>query len=151
TWKSITADLPAEGPVHVIRESSRNKDLLFVGTEFAVFASLDGGGRWHRLRGGLPTVAMHDLVIHPRERELVIGTHGRSIFVMDVSPLEELAAKVAAAPAHLFDVRPVVAFKPREAEAPKPGKYVASNPAYGAVVWYYLKAAPAQPATLTVL
>src|SRR5262249_57868269 len=77
TWQSIAANLPADGPVHVIRESSRNRDLLFVGTEFALFASLDGGGSWHRIKAGLPTVAMHDLVIHPRDRELVIGTHGR--------------------------------------------------------------------------
>ncbi len=151
TWKPITANLPAEGSVHVIRESARNKDLLFVGTEFALFASLDGGGSWHRLRGGLPTVAIHDLVIHPRKRELVIGTHGRSVYVMDVAPLEGLTPKVLAQATELFEVRPAVAFKPRAVAKPGEGKFVAPNPPYGAVVWYYLKTPPAQAATLTVL
>jgi photosystem II stability/assembly factor-like uncharacterized protein len=150
TWLPIVGNLPEGGSVHVIRESSRNKDLLFVGTEFALFATLDGGGTWHRLKGGLPTAAMHDVVIHPRDRELVIGTHGRSIYVMDIAPLEELTAKTLAAPVHLFDLRPTVAFKVKQAEAAAPGKFVAPNPPYGAVVWYHLKAAPAQPATLTV-
>jgi photosystem II stability/assembly factor-like uncharacterized protein len=150
TWQPIAGNLPADGPIHVIRASSRNKDLLFVGTEFALFATLDGGGTWHRLRGGLPTVAMHDLVIHPRERELVIGTHGRSVYVMDVAPLEEMTAKTLAAPAHLFDLRAATAFQPRAAELPAKSNFVAPNPPYGAVVWYHLKEAPAQAATLTV-
>src|SRR5262249_46126279 len=96
TWKSLTNNLPPEGPVHVIRESAGNKDLLFVGTEFGLFTSVDGGARWHRLRGGLPTVAVHDLVIHPRDRDLVIGTHGRSVYVMNIAPLEALTPKVLA-------------------------------------------------------
>lgn len=85
TWQSLVNNLPANGSVHVIREDPRNKDLLYVGTEFALFASLDSGASWHRLRNGLPTIPIHDLFIHPRDRELVIGTHGRSIYVMDVA------------------------------------------------------------------
>ena len=113
TWKSIVGNLPADGPIHVLRPSSRNPDLLFVGTEFGLFASLDRGVSWQRLKAGLPTVAIHDVVIHPRDRELVIGTHGRSIYVMDIAPLEELTPKVLAASAHLFDVHTAVAFRAR--------------------------------------
>jgi photosystem II stability/assembly factor-like uncharacterized protein len=149
-WTPLAKELPEEGPVYVVRESSRNKELLFVGTEFGLFATLDGGRHWQQLRAGLPTVAVHDLIIHPRERELVIGTHGRSIYVMDVAPLEEMTPKVLASSAHMFDVRPAVAFRPRRsAEAPR--GYVAPNPAYGAALWLYLKAAPAQAPVLTIL
>src|SRR5206468_2965426 len=105
TWQPLAHDLPAGGPVHVIREDSRNRDLLFAGTEFGLFVSLDGGGHWHPLRKGLPTVAVHDLVIHPRDRDLVIGTHGRGIYVLDVAPLEELTPEVLAEEVHLFDVK----------------------------------------------
>src|SRR5262249_34523655 len=79
SWQNITKDLPADGPVLVIREDPRNKDLLFAGTEFGLFVSLDAGSSWQRFKAGLPAVAVHDLVIHPRDRDLVIGTHGRSI------------------------------------------------------------------------
>src|SRR5262249_29810372 len=111
TWQCLSAGLPADGPVHVVREDLRNKDLLFAGTEFGLFASLDAGSSWHRLRGGLPTVAVHDLLIHPRDRDLVIGTHGRGVYVLDVMPLEEVNAETLAATAHLFDVRPATEFQ----------------------------------------
>src|SRR5262249_11938888 len=84
TWVSIASNLPSEGPVRVIREDLRNKQLLFAGTEFGLFVSLNGGASWHRLNNGLPTVAVHDLVIHPRDRELVMATHGRGIFALDI-------------------------------------------------------------------
>src|SRR6185503_1402943 len=90
TWTSIAANLPSNAPVHVIRESSRNPKLLFVGTEHAVFVSRDAGKSWQRFKAGLPPVPMHDLVIHPRERDLVIGTHGRGVYVVDIGPLEDL-------------------------------------------------------------
>src|SRR5262249_43014530 len=110
TWQSLAAGLPQHVAVHVVRESSRNKDLLFAGTEFGLYTSLDGGRRWHHLKNGLPPgVTVHDLVIHPRDRELVLGTHGRSIYVMDIAPLEEVTPKVLAGDLHLFDVRPVTA------------------------------------------
>src|SRR5262249_39820707 len=92
TWKSIRANLPVSGSVYVIREDPRNKDLLYVGTEFGLFISIDAGASWHK-HPGLPTVPVHDLVVHPRDRELVIGTHGRGIYVMDVRPLQDLSAE----------------------------------------------------------
>jgi photosystem II stability/assembly factor-like uncharacterized protein len=151
TWTNITSDLPAGGAVHVIRESSRNKDLLFVGTEFGLFTSLDGGRHWHRLKGGLPTVAVHDLVIHPRDRDLVIGTHGRSIYVMDIGPLEEMTPGILAREAQVFATRPSVAFKWQKPADTETKSYIAPNPPYGAVIHYYLKKDPAKAVSLVIL
>ena len=91
TWEPILGNLPAE-PVNVIAEDPENPDILYVGTDTGVYASLDRGATWHPLCANLPTTPVYDLVVHPRDAELVIGTHGRSIFVLDVSPIRELAA-----------------------------------------------------------
>jgi hypothetical protein len=151
TWKSLAGGLPAGGPVHVIREDLRNRDLLFAGTEFGLFVSLDGGERWHRITSGLPTVAVHGLVIHPRDRELVIGTHGRSVYVMDIAPLEELTPKVLAGDAHLFDIKPATSFQLRRSRGLSGGKvYTAANPPFGAAIHYYLKSGVAEPVRITI-
>src|SRR5439155_1276683 len=97
-----------------------------------------------------PSVLVHDVLIHPRERELVVGTHGRSIYVVDIAPLEEMTPAVLGSDVHLCNVRPVVAFKIRKSEGEKP-RYSAPNPPYGAAVAYYLKEASAQPAAITIL
>jgi len=153
TWQPITGDLPQEGNIHVIRESSKNVKLLFVGTEFGVFGTLDGGNHWHRMKNGIPpTILTHDLVIHPRDRDLVVGTHGRSIYVMDISPLEEMNSNVLASDIHLFDVRPATAFKFKKVDAPPEGPgYVCPNPPYGASINYYLADDAAQPVTIAIL
>ncbi len=151
TWAPLTNGLPPAGPVHVVRASSRNPDLLFAGTDRGLFVTADGGGRWHRVRGGLPTVPVHDLMIHPRDRELVIGTHGRSVFVMDVAPLEELTPRLLAEEVHLFDVKPATAFEAGKPVAAPPRSYAAPDPPFGAVIYYYLREAPPRPVTLTVL
>jgi hypothetical protein len=142
TWKPLANNLPASGPIHVVREDPRNRDLLYVGTEFGLFVSLDRGGSWLQVHNGLPTVAVHDLVVHPRERELVIGTHGRSLYVLDVAPLQELTAKVRGEAAHLFDVTPATVFRYRGSHGLGTGKnYLAPNPPFGATIYYYLKEA----------
>lgn len=151
TWVNITANLPENGSVHVIKESSRNKDLLFVGTEFGLFVSIDGGGKWHRMTAGLPTVAVHDLVIHPRERELVVGTHGRSLFVIDIGPLEQLTPAVLGQAMHLFETRAVVAFKVQKNPEGPTKEFVGSNPPYGATIWYYLGKVPAKVGPIAIL
>ncbi len=83
-WKSIKNNLPSES-VNVVIEDPRTKNILYVGTDLGVYVSLDRGANWISLCNGLPTTPVHDLVIHPREHELVIGTHGRGVFVLDVS------------------------------------------------------------------
>jgi photosystem II stability/assembly factor-like uncharacterized protein len=89
TWVDISDGLPDE-PVNVIRQDPVNGEVLYVGTDRGVYVSLDGGKAWQALQGGLPKVPVHDLVVHPRERELVAGTHGRSVWVVDVLPLQEM-------------------------------------------------------------
>ena len=107
TWTSIAGGLPNES-VNVIREDRKNPNLLFVGTDLGLHTSIDGGRTWHRLHNGMPTQPVHDLQIHPRENEVIVATHGRGIFIGDISPLQELTPAVLAADAHLFDVQPVV-------------------------------------------
>ncbi len=90
-FRDISKGLPAEA-VNVIREDPVVEDILYVGTDRGVYVSTDGGDSWSALQGDLPNVPVHDLVVHPRERELVAGTHGRSIWIVDVLPLQDLVA-----------------------------------------------------------
>jgi photosystem II stability/assembly factor-like uncharacterized protein len=88
TWVSIASNLPAES-ANVIKEDPKVKDILYLGTDLGVYVTLDRGKTWHSLSGRLPTVPVYDLVVHPRDDELIIGTHGRSCFVLDVNPIRE--------------------------------------------------------------
>ena len=141
TWANITGDLPADGSVKCVREDRRNPDVLFAGTERGIFASLARGGRWLRLNGeSLPTVAVDDIQQHPRDLDLVIGTHGRSIFILDdASPLAQLTAGVSGSAFHLFDVPDA---KPRQfllhAGLWGDGAFGAPNPPMGARISYWL-------------
>ena len=100
TWKPITKGLPQEaGAVHVIREHPKNPNLLFVGTEFGLYVSFDAGANWQELKNNLPRVPVDDIQIHPRDNDLILATHGRSVWILDdISPLEQMTAKVAASP-----------------------------------------------------
>jgi photosystem II stability/assembly factor-like uncharacterized protein len=108
SWQKVTGDLPERGPVRVVREDLENQRLLFAGTEFGAFLSLDRGRRWLPLRpDGFPAVQFHDLQIHPRDRDLVAATHGRSIYVLDdITGLEQLTPEVLRRPAVLLNPRP---------------------------------------------
>jgi photosystem II stability/assembly factor-like uncharacterized protein len=107
TWTNIAATIPDGQAVHVLREDLRNLNLLFVGTEFGLFVSLNGGASWTPFRNGFPTVAVQDMVIHPRDDDLVIGTHGRSLWIVDdITPLQQLTDRVRTSDAHLFEQRP---------------------------------------------
>lgn len=103
TWKSIAGNI-ALGPVNVIRQDSKNPDLLYVGTDLGVYVSLDGGDRWEALPGGMPTTFVHDVVVHPKEDILVAATHGRGMWALDARPLQALKADVLAKPLHLYPV-----------------------------------------------
>jgi hypothetical protein len=87
TWSSIASNLPAES-VNVVREDPKKEQILYVGTDMGVYVSINQGKSWHSLCNHLPTTPVHDLVIHPREDEMVIGTHGRSCFILDVKPIQ---------------------------------------------------------------
>ena len=105
TWSSLADGLPAE-PVNVVREDPVNEDVLYAGTDRGAYVSLDRGLTWQGLPTGLPNVPVHDLVVHPRERELVAGTHGRSIYILDVLPVQELEA-VRDEAVHVFPLEDV--------------------------------------------
>jgi photosystem II stability/assembly factor-like uncharacterized protein len=102
-WRSIAANLP-DMPVNVIREDPTHENLLYVGTDRGAYASLDRGRNWQAIGSGLPNVPVHDLKIHPRERELIAGTHGRSVWVLDVLPLQELVHVNAATTLKAFHI-----------------------------------------------
>ncbi|HMA53889.1 MAG TPA: hypothetical protein VKT17_05480, partial [Acidobacteriota bacterium] len=106
TWTSIAGNLPAGRPVNVVIQDRKNADLLFTGTEWGVYATLDGGKSWHPFRAGMPSVKVTDLVIHPRENDLVVATYGRGLYVVDISPLQEMTAGVLGEDVHLFDIEP---------------------------------------------
>ena len=98
-------DLPGDGSINVVREHPRNEAVLLVGTEHGVHVSVDGGGRWYPLGAELPTTPVHDLLVHPREMDVVIGTHGNGIWILDGTMLEDLSADVLASPVHVFPPR----------------------------------------------
>ena len=105
TWTTITNDLPAWGTTYVIREDPHNQRVLYVGTESGLFVSIDGGGHWVRWKSTLPHTAVRSLVVHPRDRELVVGTFGRAIWIGDVSVIEQLEAAMGQS-TFLFEVKP---------------------------------------------
>ncbi|MDA7977415.1 MAG: hypothetical protein MPJ50_01440 [Pirellulales bacterium] len=140
TWELISTDLPAGHSVYVVREDAKNRDLLFVGTEFSVFYSLDGGQSWNSLLNNMPNVAFHDLLIHPRDNDLIAGTHGRGIWIMDnITPLQQLTAAVRQRPAHLFQPRPAVKWLSISRGGSRGQQFFSGdNPSQGAVIDYYL-------------
>ena len=111
TWTDVTANLPAEGEIQAVREDDRNPNLLFVGTEFGLFVSTDGAKSWERFMNDLPEVPVDDILIQPRDRDLILATHGRSIWIADdITPLEQMG-QVGDAEVHLFNPRPAVEWK----------------------------------------
>jgi photosystem II stability/assembly factor-like uncharacterized protein len=141
TWQSVVGDLPPNDPVEVVREDPVNPRLLYAGTHFGLFASLDQGTHWVRI-GDVPPVRVDDIQIHPRTSDLVIGTHGRSIAIIDDSvPLRELSPEITAKPAHLFTVRSVTGayLQPGFVDANGKGIYRGQNPAEGALFTVWVK------------
>jgi len=154
TWTAIAAGIPDNQPVYVIREDLKNKNLIFLGTEFAVFVSRNAGQSWTSLSLNLPTVPVHDLLIHPRDNDLIAATHGRGFWIMDdISGLRQATETVAAQDGAIF-------------EPGKPGTrwlrmgrggygrgdlfFKGDNPPQGALIHYYLKSKPEKPATLEI-
>lgn len=147
TWTSIASNLPLHAVVGVVRESSRRRGLLFAGTERGLFVTFNDGQRWYRLENsGMPiAVRVDDLVIHPRDRDLVVATHGRGIWIIPIAPLESLENAHLTADAVLFPFTPVPHLQRRDrplsqegAEAGSRGAFVASNPPLGPVAAFYL-------------
>jgi hypothetical protein len=107
SWTSIVGNLPAES-INVVREDPRNPNLLYVGTDAGVYASLDRGATWVSLSATLPTTPVHDLVVHPRDDEIVIGTHGRGVFVLDARPIQQWQAAGSSSEPRVFPPHPAL-------------------------------------------
>jgi len=141
TWKSLaTKDL--KGYALSVEQDPVDKDLLFLGTEFGLWASFDGGERWVKWTHGVPTVSVMDLVIHPRDLDLVIGTHGRAVYVLDdITPLREVSAETLAKPVHLYSSGPALLYRRRQGGGVRgggAGEFQGENRAYGAQITYSL-------------
>jgi hypothetical protein len=112
TWQSISAGLPELGNVNTIRQDPKNRNLLYAGTEFGFFVSTDEGRSWKKFMTDLATVRIDDVLVHPREGDLILATHGRSLMIMDdITPLQQLTPAVLNADAHLFQPRDAVSWK----------------------------------------
>jgi len=140
-WKSISSNLPEGSTVNVIREHHRNPNLLFIGTERGAYVSINKGKKWVKMRGNFPMVPVDDIAVHPRENDLIFGTHGRSIWVLDdITPLEQLTEEVLASESYLFDIREATIFRPFYHKGSLGHKvFVGPNPFYGAIISYYLR------------
>jgi len=146
TWKSITNNLPQRGSSYVLIEDHIDRNLLFAGTEYGLFLSQNGGGNWIQIKGNLPTIAVRDLTIQKRRDDLVVGTFGRGIYILDdLKPLRAMTPAVASAEATLFALRDADLYVERQPLG-LPAKafqgdayYTAPNPPFGAVFTYYLK------------
>lgn len=149
SWTSLKSNLPANGPVLAIAEDHVNPDLLFAGTEFGLFFTIDGGKKWIQLKGGLPTISVRDLAIQKRENDLVVATFGRSLYVLDnYASLRALKPETLAQEAVLFPVKDSMMYIQSQPLGGR-GKsfqgesfFTADNPPFGAQFTYYLKDAP---------
>ena len=143
TWQSISNGLPNES-INVIKEDRSNKNLLFVGTEMAAYFSIDGGKSWTNFSSGMPRVSVQDMVIHPRDNDLVLGTHGRGIFIVDdISPLQQMTGDLSKNDVHLFKPRTALVYGPALSRGAISGnrKWTAASPPRGARIWYYVNKA----------
>jgi len=147
TWRSIASNLPATDAVWSLAEDHENEDLLFVGTEFGLYVSLDRGGAWVEMTGGLPTVAVRDIEVQRREDDLILGTFGRGFYVLDdYSALRSLSQDLLAEAAHLFGARAAPLYIERSRLGLNTGLgsqgstyFAAPNPPFGAILTLYLR------------
>ena len=154
SFTSIANDLPTGGPdfLHVVREDPVNRDLLFVGTDVGAYVSLDRGAHWQKFMNGMPTVPVHDLKIHPRDHELIAATHGRSIMIVDIAPLQQMTSQTLASGTWLFEPTKAFGFGYPPSANTDPGQawFEAESPGAGAVIYYRLASAASGGARITI-
>ncbi len=155
SWISVSSDVPesVSSYVHVVREDPVRKGMLYIGTDNAVYFSLDDGEHWNHLQTGLPPVPVYWLTIQERFSDLVLGTYGRGFYILDdVTPLRNLDADVLASDAHVFPPRAAYRFQDVTAIAAEPGSHVTGvNPPYGADINVYLQRATDEPIQLDIV
>ncbi|MFO7865355.1 MAG: hypothetical protein R6V02_00890 [Candidatus Aminicenantes bacterium] len=149
TWRSLSRNDPAKGTgavwgfAHVIREDPGEKNLLFLGTEFGLWVSFNGGNQWHKWTHGIPTAPVRALIVHPRENDLIIGTHGRSAYVIDdIQPLRTLSEVTEKKPLHVFPVPDAYIYHSRHRQgynSPGNTMFSGENKPGGALVSYFFR------------
>ena len=147
TWTSISGDLPERDIVYTVQQDDETDGLLFVGTEFGAYFTVDGGSHWIKLSGDLPTIAVRDIDIQRREDDVVLGTFGRGFYVLDdYSPLRQISNASLAKESDLFPVKNACHYEPRARLGGRTGRgsqgasfFTAPNPPFGAVFTYYLR------------
>jgi photosystem II stability/assembly factor-like uncharacterized protein len=152
TWQSVAGNLPPDNPVRFVYEDPRNANLLFAGTEFGLYVSFDRGGSWVKYPD-LPTVMVDDLAIHPRDVDMVIATHGRSLYIVDdIRPLEELTPEIQGKDAWLFPPRAAFGFEPLPGYVDSEGSAVfrGANPPTGALLTAYVKQYSGEPVKISI-
>ena len=151
SWTSIVGDMPAERVARTIREDTRNANLLYVGAELGLWITVDGGQRWIELKNNMPTLPFNDLVVHPRDNDLVLASHGRGIWILDnVNALQGLTPEAVGSPATLFTIEPAEQIRYTNTKAHTGDMFFrGENPPNGAIIDYWLGAASGN-VTLTV-
>ncbi|PJB02447.1 MAG: glycosyl hydrolase, partial [Ignavibacteria bacterium CG_4_9_14_3_um_filter_36_18] len=144
TWESIANNLPENGTVHSIEQDFENPDLLFVGTEFGFYFSINGGEKWIQIKNGLPYVAVKDIALQKRESDIVIATFGRGFYILDdYSPLRSATEELLKKDAHIFPIKNALMYIENGGRYGQGHTYFkAPNPEFGAVITYYLKDVP---------
>ncbi|MBT3498727.1 MAG: hypothetical protein HOD00_11650 [Gemmatimonadales bacterium] len=154
TWQDIKSNLPDFGNVNTIRQDPRNANILYAGTEFGFFISGDDGQEWHRFMNGLPVVRIDDVLVHPRDNDLVLSTHGRSIYVMDdITALQDVTTEILEEEFHLFEPRESVQWKlDRRSNRSVTGdkNWEGENAPVGSAIHYYLEDAASGDVTITI-
>ncbi|GJQ27421.1 MAG: hypothetical protein HBSAPP02_24530 [Phycisphaerae bacterium] len=146
-WVNVAGDLPERNIVYSVAEDHENPQMLFTGTEFGVFVTLDGGTKWVKLKGDLPTIAIRDIAVQRRENDLALASFGRGLFILDdYSPLRSCTPETLGKDAHLFPIKPALRYIPSSRLGGLKGRgwmgasyFAAPNPPFGAVFTYYLK------------
>ncbi|MDT8394105.1 MAG: hypothetical protein RQ761_09675 [Bacteroidales bacterium] len=144
SWKPINGNLPENGTVHTIEQDFERPELLFAGTEFSVFFSIDGGKIWTKFSSGLPSIAVKDMVIQERESDLVLATFGRGFYILDdYSPLRILTRELYDSTAFIFPVKDALMYTQKRGKYGQGSMpYYGQNPEFGAIFTYYVKEAP---------
>jgi hypothetical protein len=153
TWTSITNNLPVFGNIQVVRQDPKNRDLLFAGTEFGLFVSIDAGKDWRRFMNNLPTARVDDILVHPRDGDVIVATHARGIWIADdITPLQQLPT-MASQDEALFEIRPAIAWLPDRQRGQQTGgqrAFAGENPPRGAIISYYLESAATGDVKITI-
>ncbi|MFC1564474.1 glycosyl hydrolase [candidate division KSB1 bacterium] len=144
SWESISNNLPENGTVHTIQQDHINPDLLFVGTEFGFYYSVNGGESWIKHSSGLPTISVRDIAIQEREDDLILATFGRGFYIIDdYSPMRLVNSEILAKEADILPVKDGLIYMQSGGKGNQgTAYYTAPNPPYGAEFTYYLKEAP---------